>query len=318
VVGRRVRSPRALAEDVTARVAATAKRLADDLPVGDEVDLRETYAVWIPLLVMCELTGIDDAAWLRRWYESMMATATGGRSYDDVLIAGLRAINDLKDRIGPTLAERRRAPTGDIISDLVHTTFEDKPLRDQEIVVVAAQLFGATMETTERALTNSFRLLATDGAMYDRLRSQRGDDEALASFGAESLRLYSPIQATIRGAVRPTRVAGRRFIEGERIVAVLASANRDERRFAAASTFDPDRFVQNPDRQYTSAGDILPFGAGEHHCVGSRLARVLIVEALRHVLDRAGGIELLEDAPDTGGLVFWSPASLRVRLRPPT
>ena len=80
--------------------------------------------------------------------------------------------------------------------------------------------------------------------------------------------------------------------------------------------FAARRFERNPDRQYTSAGDILPFGAGEHHCAGSRLAEAEIVQALRHLLRRAGRVELVEDAHPTGRLILFSPASLRAVLHP--
>jgi cytochrome P450 len=118
-------------------------------------------------------------------------------------------------------------------------------------------------------------------------------------------------------ALRPTEVAGVPIAEGGKVVSVLASANRDPERFADPQRFDPDRFLDNPDRQFTAAGDIMPFGAGEHHCTGSRLAKTEIVQALRQLLDRVDRIELLEDAPDVGGLILWSPASLRATLHAP-
>ena len=139
-------------------------------------------------------------------------------------------------------------------------------------------------------------------------------DDALAAFGAEALRCYPPIQAANRVALTDAAVAGQTVSSGEKVVALLASANRDRSRFEDPDRFDARRFAVNPDRQYTSAGDVLPFGAGEHHCTGSRLAKVEIIETLRALLDRASSIDQIGEAPDVGGLVLWSPAALEVRL----
>ena len=120
----------------------------------------------------------------------------------------------------------------------------------------------------------------------------------------------------LRRVVATSQRQGVTIEAGERVVALLASANRDEERFAESARFDPDRFHNNPDRQFTTAGDVLPFGAGMHHCTGSRLAEVEIVETVRAVLDRTEWIELLDDSPDVGRLVLWSPSSLHVKLHP--
>lgn len=317
IVARRIRSPRALNQEVGARVGAIARELASGLPLGDELDLRDRYAKGVPVLLICELTDVARPAELRSWYETLMARATGSRTYDDVRLAGREGMRALESLLGPVLEERRRHPGADLISDLVNATYDEQPLPDEEVLASIAQLYAATMETTERALTSSFRYLARDPRLLDSLRERLDDDAILASFGAEALRVYSPIQAITRAAVAPGQLAGRDFADGEAVVALLASANRDESRFEDAQRFDENRFAENPDRQYTTAGDILPFGAGEHHCVGSRLAKVLIVEALRHLLERAARIELREEAEDAGDLIFWSPASLRVVLHPP-
>jgi pulcherriminic acid synthase len=104
---------------------------------------------------------------------------------------------------------------------------------------------------------------------------------------------------------------------GEKLVLLLASANRDETRFPDPNRFDRTRFLDNPDRQYTAAGDVLPFGAGEHHCAGSRLAEAEIVHGMRALLERVGRIELLDPAEPTGGLVLFAPRTLPAVLHPP-
>jgi cytochrome P450 len=314
IVGRRLRSPRSLREDVSEKVVAIAHRLAAELPFATPVDLRERYSMWVPLLVISELTAIADATKLRDWYDTIMAGGTSSIGNPGARAAALRAMDELKAFLLPLLAQRRSHPGDDLVSDLVMARYDGAPLPDDEIVAIVGQLLPAGVETTERVLTSAFRLLAQDRGLWDRLRAQRDSDPVLESFGAEALRCFPPIQAANRVALRDTVVRGQPVLAGERVVGLLASANRDEQRFVDPDRFDPDRFLNNPDRQYTSAGDVLPFGAGAHHCTGSRLAKVEIAETLRALLERVAWIEQLEPAPDVGGLVLWSPASLRVRL----
>jgi cytochrome P450 len=314
IVGRRIRSPRALRREIYGKVSALANELADALPIGAPVDLREDFTMQVPLLVIARLTDIDEATKLRHWYDTIMAGGTSSIGNPGAREAALRAMQELKEFLVPLLEQRRATPGEDLVSDLVTARYDGEPLPDDEIVSIVGQLLPAGVETTERVLTSALRRLAADRALWTHVRDGRGTDDSLASFGAEALRFYPPIQAANRVALRETTVAGSTLSADDKVVVLLASANRDEQRFEEPQRFEPDRFLANPDRQYTSAGDVLPFGAGVHHCTGSRLAKVEIVETLRALMDRVAWIEPLEESPDAGGLVLWSPASLRVRL----
>jgi cytochrome P450 len=314
IVGRRLRSPRALREEVSGKVETIARRMAAELPLEEEIDLRERFTMWVPLLVISELTAISEATKLRDWYDTIMAGGTSSIGNPGAREAALEAMAELKAFLVPLLEERRANPGPDLVSELVTARYDGEPLPEDEIVSIVAQLLPAGVETTERVLTCAVRLLAGDRALWDRLHAARASDDALASFGAEALRFYPPIQAANRVALQDRDVAGVRVATGEKAVVILASANRDEQRFENPQHFDAERFIVNPDRQYTSAGDVLPFGSGEHHCTGSRLAKVEIIEALRSLMDRVSWLEQTAPAPDEGGLVLWSPRSLRVRL----
>ena len=313
IVARRLGGARAMRDHIAAGIAAIAAELANRLPLEEEIDLKEAYAAQVPPLVICKLMAIDEPAWLRTWYSTLMTNACQ-TAYDAIPAVVAESIGELERLIAPALAERRGRPSADLVSDLANATFDGELLPDDEIVMVVAQLFAAMMETTERMLTFALRHLSLNADLIDALRERRDDDDPLAAFGAEALRLYSPIQAIARMAVEPACIAGRDVGEGETVFALLASANRDERRFADPHRFDPERFLPNPGRQFTAAGDILSFGAGEHRCTGSRLAELTVVEALRQLLGRVDRIDAVEEAVDTGGLIFWSPQSLPVVL----
>src|SRR5205807_3533940 len=73
IVSRQIRSPRALKGGVDELVERIAKKVADALPLGEPIDLKEQYAMWVPLLVITELTAIDEAGRFRDWYRLIVA-----------------------------------------------------------------------------------------------------------------------------------------------------------------------------------------------------------------------------------------------------
>ena len=145
-------------------------------------------------------------------------------------------------------------------------------------------------------------------------RARIDDADYVLSLSAESLRLYPPVQGTIRRATETaefhgvTDPAGRQADRPDRI----GEPRRE--RFEAASEFRAERFLDNPDRQFTNAGDVLPFGAGRHHCAGSRLAGTEMVHSLQQLVRRAAWLEPQGELPGGDGLLLRSPPSLPVVL----
>ena len=84
------------------------------------------------------------------------------------------------------------------------------------------------------------------------------------SFVEEALRYYSPFSATVRRTTREVELAGQTIAEGELVVPLIASANRDERVFDAPDTFNIHR----------SPNPHLALGFGIHVCLGAHLARL--------------------------------------------
>jgi cytochrome P450 len=103
----------------------------------------------------------------------------------------------------------------------------------------------------------------------------------------EVLRFRSPIQRTARIALSDTLLGGQQIQAGQRVVALLGSANRDETRFA-----DPDRFVpgRTPNRH-------LAFGHGIHFCLGAPLARLEAKIALSLLLQRFRELRRITTVP---------------------
>jgi cytochrome P450 len=103
----------------------------------------------------------------------------------------------------------------------------------------------------------------------------------------ELLRFDGPVQVDARTAYADLELDGATVPAGEVVVALLGSASRDERRFAA-----PDRLDVGRDE-----GPSLAFGAGIHHCLGAALARMEGQVVFAGLLRRFGIIELLDESP---------------------
>src|SRR5205814_1111698 len=116
-VARRIRSPRALRDEIGGKVEGVARSVAERLPLGEPIDLREEYAVWVPLLVICELTAIQEGAKFRDWYDTIMAGGTSSIGNPGARDAALEAMRELKELLAPILAERRVHPGEDLVSD---------------------------------------------------------------------------------------------------------------------------------------------------------------------------------------------------------
>lgn len=316
IVAREMRTARAMRERLTGMVQEIAVRQAEGLPMGMAINLREQYATWVPLLAITALTDLPEAARFRDWYRTIVAGGSSSITNPNAREAAFQAREEVRMFLEPIIEQRRQAPGKDLLSDLVTAEYDDAPIPHEEIVSNVIFLLAAGVETTERVLTSVLRHVALDPQEWDWLKANYRDPEALASFSAEALRLYPPVSAFVRTALTETDLAGTPIRPGEKVVSISASGNCDDGHFSDPMRFDPCRFIGNSERQFAVGGDILSFGDGMHHCVGSRLAKVEMAHALTEFLDRVARIEPVGVLPPGEGFVFNSPPTLPVILHP--
>lgn len=161
-------------------------------------------------------------------------------------------------------------------------------------------LLAAGNETTTNLIANAVRRLTEEETLQARLLER---PDGTPTFVEEVLRFYPPVQAIGRTAVRDVEVGGKTVRAGELVVAWVASANRDETRFADPDTFVPDR-SDNPH---------LAFGFGPHFCLGAPLARLEGQIAIRAVVER---MKRIRRAPGTELQPIPSPFVFGVKALP--
>jgi cytochrome P450 len=122
----------------------------------------------------------------------------------------------------------------------------------------------------------------------------------------EILRFESSLQATYRTALEPREIAGQKIETGDRVLTIVAAANRDERHFDNPEVFDISPREQKP----------LTFGGGIHYCVGAALARLEGKIFLEELFLEYPDFEVdIESASLRGAFLFRGYQDLRVRLR---
>jgi cytochrome P450 len=182
-------------------------------------------------------------------------------------------------------AEKRRNPTDDIWSTLTSAVVTDEngeqlsiPANELEIFFFVIAFAGS--DTTKNALASGLQAFVANPEQIERYR----EDEAIRSSAVEEvLRWASPVTFWTRSTKVDVEMDGITIPKGERVVAMLRSANRDEEVFDNPFAFDIGR-AENP---HVTFG-----GGGPHHCLGAMLARAEIRAVLDELLCHADEISL--------------------------
>jgi cytochrome P450 len=258
------------------RVAELADRLLDTIEPGQPVDWVETVAVQLPILVIADMLGIphDDIDRFREWSDALIEVASDMESPKVVMAAELFAYFDA------VIAERREGERGtDTISVLIDAEVDGETLTHHELLGFCMTLLVAGNETTRNLLSGGALALAEHPDAWRLLREQ---PKALPTAVEELLRWVTPIMTFARTATRDTEVGGTSIRDGDYLLMLYASGNRDEAVFGpTAAQLDVTR-RPNPH---------LSFGFGEHFCLGAGLARLEARVLLERTMARFGSVE---------------------------
>jgi cytochrome P450 len=176
------------------------------------------------------------------------------------------------------VAWREANPSDDLITELLHVEFEDvsgarRRLSKDEILTFLVVIAGAGVETTGRLFGWMGKVL---GEHADQRRELVEDRSLVPSAIEELLRYEPPGPHVARYVAEDVEYHGRTVPAGSALLLMVASANRDERRYEHPDRFDIHRKI----------GQTLTFGYGAHYCLGAALARLEGRIALEEVLNR--------------------------------
>jgi len=258
------------------RIRTLANERLDELLPRGSFDLTQEYGGIVAASVVCELLGLPiDLA------PEVLATVNAGSLAQPG--SGVEVANARPGYLSylVPLVEQRRADASDgpqtIVDNLINYRLPDgSAFNDIEAATQLLGIFIGGTETVPKIVAHGLWEL---GLRPDQLASVCADMEAnVPVVREEMIRYCAPAQWFARTLRRPFTIHGTTIEPGQRIITLLASANRDEREYA-----DPDDFVWNRPIER-----LLAFGRGQHFCLGVHLARLEIAIMVTEWLKRVG------------------------------
>jgi hypothetical protein len=238
-------------------------KIDEKVKSGENFDLIADYAEPLPVKIIADLLGFPESEehLLRPWSQSIvkMYEVSPSQSHqEEAKVAG----QEFADYVRNLAELRKKNPGNDLISDLASVEENGEKLNMHELVATCVLLLNAGHEASVNAFGNGMvaALSRPDQIKILRENARAVTDTALEEF----MRFDAPLHLFERTATADTHIGGVEIKEGQKIAALIGSANRDETIFSKAETMDVTR-DPNPH---------VGFGAGIHFCLGAPLARL--------------------------------------------
>ncbi|MGW3914516.1 cytochrome P450 family protein [Streptomyces sp. NPDC005070] len=273
-------------------IQRTADQLLDAVAAAERVDLIASYAAPLPITVICDLLGIGptDRLDFRSWTDALVAPDPTRPSL------AKEAVGSMLSFLTRLIADKRTAPTDDLLSALIAVRDEEDRLSEDELMSLAFLILFAGYENTVHLIGNAVLTLLRHP---DQLAELRADPTRMSAAVEELARYEGPMPLAIRRfPTEDVTIGGVTVPAGDTVLLSLAAAHRDPHRFTDPDHFDIDR----------DATGHLALGHGIHYCLGAPLARMETEIALSALLDRFPDLAL--DVPP--GELRWRP-SMRSR-----
>jgi len=262
-------------------------------------DVCEPY----PIPIICELLGAPPQDWklFSAWATDIFRIFNANLVEDLPLIE--KAAGELSAYVSDMIAERRKDPRQDLLSDLIAVEEAGDRLSTEEMAMLAEAVLMAGTDTTRNQLACSVALFSEHPEQWGMLAEQPHLAQRAVE---ESMRYLGAVRGTARFASEDIVYRDVLFPAGTLVSTSLAGANRDDEAFEDPAAFDITR--ERDTAQMT-------FGAGIHFCMGAALARAELQEALPLLARRLPGLARngpIGWKPSTFGI--WGPAKLPLRF----
>ncbi|MGW7237822.1 cytochrome P450 family protein [Streptomyces sp. NPDC054804] len=271
-------------EQMRERIEKLTQDLLDALPADQEtLDLKAAFAYPLPMFVVADLMGIDEAELprLKVLFEKFFSTQTPPAEV-------IATLTELAGIMAATVAAKRAEPGDDLTSALILASEDGDHLTDEEIVSTLQLMVAAGHETTISLIVNAVVNLSTHADQRARVLSGEVDWSAVVE---ETLRWSTPTShVLIRFATEDVPVGDKVLPAGDALIVSYAAIGRDEHAHGpSAGEFDVTRESKNRH---------ISFGHGPHVCPGAALSRLEAGVALPALYDRFPGLDLAVPASE--------------------
>ena len=262
--------------------------LLDDIKIkvesSGEFDVIADFAEPLPVKVIASMLGFpdEDEHLLRPWSQAIVKMYEVSPSEQDKAEAQ-QASSEFADYVHALMVERKKNSGTDLITDLAIVEEDGEKLNAHELIATCVLLLNAGHEASVNGFGNGFVAALKQEDQMSLLR--KAPDKHAATAIDEFLRFDAPLHLFERTATADTEIGGVEIRKGQKIAALLGSANRDEAVFENADQLDLTR-DPNPH---------IGFGAGIHFCIGAPLARMEMTTSLPMLMKAYPKISLAKE-----------------------
>lgn len=286
------------------RIRELARELIREINGRGEIDFLEEFASQLPVRGICDVLGVprEDIPLFKRRADKL-GKAFGMLPPEEAVEVD-EAIVHLSSYVQGLVAERRKAPGDDFLSQLIATIDETNAYSEDELVAQILGLIFAGSDTTRTAIAVAVALLLQHQDQWALLKA---NPDLVRNTVDETMRFEPTVGHLPRVASEDFEIEGHRFVQDQILVMSISAAQRDPERYP-----DPDRFnIAREDLPRQSIG----FGGGPHRCLGEALARSEIEEALMGLIEEIPHLEPAGPLPHFEALAtgIRKLTSLRVR-----
>lgn len=294
-------TPRAVADKET-RVRDVVTRLLDAALERGEVEIIDDLASPLPAMMIGWLLGYPEEEWrnLRDWSERTIALGGGPRYVNEL---GLQAYMEFREATTALYETKKGCPADDILSHYTQTTIPGHEFGFEEAMSDALLILDGGAETTRTVIGRTLLNLAANPDQWAALKA--GADLTVAT--EEFIRYVTPVHNMCRVAKEDYDIGGVTVKQGQQVVLMYGSANRDEAHFE-----DPERFdvTRTPNHH-------IAFGFGTHFCLGASLARLEIRTFFEEFVRRVESFEIVDGSiVDMPNAFVFGLKSAGIRLTP--
>jgi cytochrome P450 len=232
---------------------------------GPPTDLVPALNFPVPSKVICDLLGVPDSD--HAFFQEQAGIRSEVGAAPERVDAATAALYGYLDDL---VTEKRKAGADDLLGRLARAQIDGQQAPHDIVVGQAMLLLIAGHDTTANMIGLGTAHLLSDPKLVDDI----ADPDRGAALVEEILRMQAIIQyGIVRRAVADIEIGDVRIAEGDWVVSSLASANRDEERFACPHAVDTE----------AAHAPHVTFGYGVHQCAGQSLARVEVRIVLREL-----------------------------------
>lgn len=260
-------------------IRAVCDEIIDRVIEKGECDFVWDIAAPLPLIMIGNDLGVapQDRDQLLEWSDALLCALTGD---PEQMESAAEAFAGWTEYAGRVIEDRTASPRDDLMSVLCHADVDGHHLDHNEVIFESLLILIGGDETTRHVISGGGWQILNDRDQWGRLVA---DPSLLTPAIEEMLRWVTPIKNMARVATRDVEIGGETVQEGQKVLLLYPSANRDETVFEDPFRFDITR----------TPNEHVAFGFGTHFCLGNSLARLELKVMFEQLLARMPDMELV-------------------------